>query len=78
VIRGSARRAQAESPFPDRVLPFATRRAIQSPIAGQMGAETIATRIKSETIHSPRFKSNMCLERMPDYGVLTNGMSDGK
>jgi hypothetical protein len=78
VIRGSARRAQAGSPFLDEVLPFAARRAIHSPIAGQTGAETIATKIKSETIHSPRFKSNMCLAPMPDYGVLTNGVSDGK
>jgi hypothetical protein len=44
-----------------------------------MGAETIATKIKSATNHSPRFKSNMCLEPMlPDYGVLTNGVIDGK
>jgi hypothetical protein len=39
----------------------------------------MAIKIKSETNHSPRFKSNMYLRPMlPDYGVLTNGSSDGK
>ena len=50
-----------------------------NPSAGHAGAETIAIKIKSETNHSPRFRSNMCLEPMlPDYGLLTNGVSDGK
>jgi hypothetical protein len=39
----------------------------------------MAIKIKSATNHSPRFKSNMYLEPMlPDYGVLTNGVIDGK